>query len=48
MIMAKKISPKIERPSNIDDGNTDSKLEANKIKKELNPHHQNAKPKGKK
>ncbi len=48
MIMAKKISPNEEKPSNIDVGNADSKLEANKIKKELNPHHQNAKPKGKK
>ena len=48
MIMAKKASPNNEKPYTENDGNSASKVAANKTEKELNPHHQNAKPKGKK
>lgn len=46
--MAKKTTPTDERPNTENDGNSTSKMAANKTEKELNPHHQNAKPKGKK
>ena len=46
--MAKKATPTDERPNTENDGNSASMMAANKKEKDLNPHHQNAKPKGKK
>ena len=46
--MAKKKSENDEKPSTKNSEDTASKLAAHKIKDELNPHNQNAKPKGKK
>ncbi|HEY3420179.1 MAG TPA: hypothetical protein VGK23_06465 [Methanomassiliicoccales archaeon] len=45
--MAKKTSP-ADKKSNKDTDDTASKLAAHKTQDQLNPHHQNAKPKGKK
>lgn len=46
--MVKKSNSKDRKPESKDATDTAAKLAAHKIDNELNPHHQNAKPKGKK
>jgi hypothetical protein len=46
--MAKKSNPDEKKSNPKDPQDTASKLAAHKIQDELNPHHQNARPKGKK
>jgi hypothetical protein len=46
--MAKKNDPDEKKSNKKDAEDTASKLAAHKTQDELNPHHQNARPKGKK
>jgi hypothetical protein len=46
--MAKKSNPDEKKSNTKNSEDATSKLAAHKIQDELNPHHQNARPKGKK